>query len=200
MYIQRYLLSLPPPFFIPAINPSKPEIIPWTLGPHSPTECPRGQRQTLRASLMRRSTRVGTSVSSQYMSRGTYCDVNITMDVNNRHHGGSNYRCQTCTFRIRRFHNGPCAVGVSFLTSFSQWQKPENFYLCTVTAIETTNRISNYFCFQNHFNIGICGNPIQICRNILQQIILWVVLKIQSIFSWRFLNAQQCWISMFHPM
>ena len=69
-----------------------------------------------------------------------------------------------------------------------------------VTTTETTNRISNYFCFQNHFNIGICGNPIQICRNNLQQIILWVVLKIQSIFSGRFLNAWQWCISMFHPM
>ena len=40
------------------------------------------------------------------------------MDVNNRH-GGSNYRCQACTFTIKRFHNGSCAVGVSLYWSFS---------------------------------------------------------------------------------
>ena len=33
MHIQRYLLSIPSSLFIPAINPSKPEIILWTLGP-----------------------------------------------------------------------------------------------------------------------------------------------------------------------
>ena len=42
-YIQRYLLSLPSSLFTPAINPPKPEIIPWTLGPHTPAECPCGQ-------------------------------------------------------------------------------------------------------------------------------------------------------------
>ena len=47
MHIQRYLLSLPSSLFIPAINPSKPEIILWTLGPHTSPECPSGQRETL---------------------------------------------------------------------------------------------------------------------------------------------------------
>ena len=41
--------------------------------------------------------------------------VTHTMDVNNRH-GGANYRCQACTFTIKRFHNGSCAMGVSLYT------------------------------------------------------------------------------------
>ena len=57
MHIQRYLLSLPSSLFIPVINPSKPEIIPWTLGPNTPAECPSGQRET-RTALVRRSARV----------------------------------------------------------------------------------------------------------------------------------------------
>ena len=44
--------------------------------------------------------------------------VTHTMDVNNRH-GGSNYRCLACTFTIKRFHNGSCAVGFSLYWSFS---------------------------------------------------------------------------------
>ena len=122
------------------------------------------------------------------------------MDVNNRHHGGSNYRCQTCTFRFRRFHNGPCAVhvGVSFFTDHFLSGRGQRISTC-VTTTETTNRISNYFCFQNHFNIGICGNPIPICRNILQQIIIWVVLKIQSIFSRRFLMYSKVEYQCFIP-
>ena len=52
MHIQRYLLSLPSSLFIPAINPSKPETIPWTLGPHASAET------SLRTALVRRSARV----------------------------------------------------------------------------------------------------------------------------------------------
>ena len=58
MHIQRYLLSLPSSLFITAINPSKPEIVPWTFGPHAPAECPSGQRETLHTALVRRSARV----------------------------------------------------------------------------------------------------------------------------------------------
>ena len=59
--------------------------------------------------------------------------VTHTMDVNNRH-GGSNYRCQACTFTIKRFHNGSCAVGVSlytdhFLTKTRELGK-DKFYRC----------------------------------------------------------------------
>ena len=58
MHIQCNLLSLPSPFFIPAINPPKPEIIPWTLCPHSPAECHvDSERHYSSTTLMRRSTR-----------------------------------------------------------------------------------------------------------------------------------------------
>ena len=48
--------------------------------------------------------------------------VTHIMDVNNRH-GGSNYRCQACTFTIKRFHNGSCAAGVSYILIIF-WQRP----------------------------------------------------------------------------
>ena len=51
MHIQRKLLRLTSLLFIPAINPinpSKPGIILWTLGPHTSAECPSGQWETLR--------------------------------------------------------------------------------------------------------------------------------------------------------
>ena len=59
--------------------------------------------------------------------------VTHTMDVNNLH-GGSNYRWQACTFTIKRFHNGSCAVGVSlytdhFLTKARELGK-DKFYWC----------------------------------------------------------------------
>ena len=108
------------------------------------------------------------------------------MDVNNQHRGGSNYRCQTCTFRIKRFHNGSCALGVSLFTDHFLSGKGQIISTC-VTTTETTNRISHHFYFQNHFNIGMSGNQIQICPNMLQQRMQWVVLNIQCIFTDDFL-------------
>ena len=90
--------------------PTKPEIIPWKLGPLTSYTGPDserldGPRQALSTCThrWRHSIRHVTRI------------VTHTMDVNNRH-GGSNYRCQACTFTIKRFHNGSCAVGVSLYT------------------------------------------------------------------------------------
>ena len=88
-------------------------------------------------------------------------------------------------------------IGVKPSPVLRQFHYTDHFFLTgrgqristCVTTTETTNRISQYFCFQNHFNIGVSGNQIQICRDILQQGMQWVVLNFQSIFSWRFLNA-----------
>ena len=55
--------------------PTKPEIIPWKLGPLTsytgPAECPCGQRETRRPSSG--AQHVYTSVTSQYTSRDTHC-------------------------------------------------------------------------------------------------------------------------------
>ena len=119
MHIQRYLLSLPSSLFIPAINPSKPEIILWTLGPHTSPECPSRQRETLSGTCTALVT--GRSARVRYIRVVTvYVTWHVLwrkqLDVNNRHRGGSNYRRQAYTFRIKRFHNGSCAVEVSLFT------------------------------------------------------------------------------------
>ena len=152
MHIQRYLLSLPSSLFIPAINPSKPETIPWTLGPHTPAEWPFGQRES--ATYMRTyGTRQALSTCKAHPCRHSIHHVTRivmqTMDVNNRHRGGSNYRCQACTFRIKRFHNGSCAVGVSLFIDHFLSGKGRIISTC-VTTTETMNHISHYFYFQNH--------------------------------------------------
>ena len=161
MHIQRYVLSLPSSPFIPAINPSKPEIIPWTLGPYTPTECPSGQPETLRTALVRRSARVRhIRVVTVYITwhllwrkqwtLTTGILVVVTIGV------------KACTFRIKRFHNGSCAVGVSLFTDHFLSGKGQRISTC-VSTTETMNRISHHFYFQNHFNIGMSGNQIQIC-------------------------------------
>ena len=129
MHIQRYLLSLPSPFFIPTINPCKPEIIPWTLCPHSPAECPCGQRETLRTALMRRSKRVRhIRVVTVYVTwHVLWCKqwtlttgimVVVTTGVKPAH------------LEFGDSTMGPVLWEFHFFWSFSQWQRPENFYLC----------------------------------------------------------------------
>ena len=86
---------------------------------------------------------------------------------------------------------GPALWGFHYILIIF-WQRPENETRTNstdVTIIETTNHISHYFCFENHFTIGMNGNQIQICPNLLQQKLQWVVLHIQCMFSWQFLNA-----------
>ena len=77
-----------------------PEIIPWKLGPLTsftgPADCPCGERETRRPS--------SGSHRWRHSIRHVTRIVTHAMDVNNRH-GGSNYRCQACTFTIKRFHN-----------------------------------------------------------------------------------------------
>ena len=197
MHIQRYLLSLPSSLFIPAINLSKPEIILWTLGPHTSPECPSRQRETLPGTCTALVT--GRSARVRYIRVVTvYVTWHVLwrkqLDVNDRHRGGSNYGRQAYTFRIKRFHNGSCAVGVSLFTDHHQFlggkgQRISQGISTCITNTETTNRISHHFCFQNHFNIEISCNQIHICPNILQQRMQWVVLNIQCILLDDFLMA-----------
>ena len=128
MHIQRYLLSLPSSLFIPAINSSKPEIIPWTLGPHTPAECPSGQRETQRTALARRSARVRhIRVVTVYVTwhvlwrkqwtLTTGIVVVVTIGVKPAH------------LELSDSTMGPVLWEFIIYWSDSQWQRPENFYL-----------------------------------------------------------------------
>ena len=65
-----------------------------------------------------------------------------------------------------------------------------HYLLIIVTVAKGQIENFNYhFCFQNNFNIEISGNQIQICPNILQQRMQWVVLNIQCILLDDFLKA-----------
>ena len=161
----------------------------YPVNPHSPAECPCRQRETLRTALMRRSTCVKhIRVVAVYvtwhvlwckqwtLTTGIVVVVIIGVKPAHLEFGDSTM--------------GPCAAGVSFFTDHFLSGRGQRISTCVATT-ETTNRTSHYFCFQNHFNIGMSmsGNQIQICPNILQHIMQWAVLNIQSIFSWRFINA-----------
>ena len=89
--------------------------------------------------------------------------VTETMDVNNRHRGGSNYRCQACTFRIKRFHIGSCVMGVSLFTD--QFLSGKGQRISTwVTTTDTRDNEPYFpsFLFSESFQYCI---QIQICPN-----------------------------------